>query len=346
MHLLDAGNNLLHDWLEQHGLPAYRGRQIRRWLFQSRIETFAQMTDLPGDLRSQLEADFDIWTTRSVAHSQSEDGTEKLLLELSDGQRVECVLLRDGTRHTICISSQVGCGMGCVFCASGLDGVIRNLTSGEIVEQMLRLLRLLRGDKRISHIVMMGMGEPLANLGPLLPALAAAESADGLGISARRITISTVGLPEAIGRLSRLGCKYNLAVSLHAADDPLRNELVPVNRRIGLEKIMSAADDYFEQSGRRLTFEYVLLADVNDRAQDAQRLANLLKGRPALLNVIPYNPVPGLPYRTPSPGARQRFSQILQRQGVNVKVRQRKGSTIDAACGQLRRMRAPQVVAI
>jgi 23S rRNA (adenine2503-C2)-methyltransferase len=346
MHLLDAEKNLLHDWLEQHGLPAYRGRQIRHWLFRSRIESFAQMTDLPGNVRSQLEADFDIWTTRVVAHSQSDDGTKKLLLELSDGQRVECVLLRDGIRRTICLSSQVGCGMGCVFCASGLDGVSRNLTSGEIVEQMLRLLRLLPGDQRISHIVMMGMGEPLANLDQLLPALAAAENADRLGISARRITISTVGLPAAIQRLSRLGCKYNLAVSLHAADDTLRNELVPVNRRIGMAKIMSAADDYFEQSGRRLTFEYVLLAGVNDRAEDAQRLAGWLKGRPALLNVIPYNPVAGLPYRTPSPAARQRFTEILLNRGVNVKVRQRKGSTIDAACGQLRRIRAPDVVEI
>ncbi|NIP86466.1 MAG: 23S rRNA (adenine(2503)-C(2))-methyltransferase RlmN [Planctomycetales bacterium] len=346
MHLLDAPQIPTLDWLQQHGLPAYRGRQIRRWLFQSRRETFAQMTDLPAEVRQQLEADFQIWTTRVVAHAGGEDGTEKLLLELSDGQRIECVLLRDGQRRTICVSSQVGCGMGCVFCASGLDGVVRNLTAGEMVEQMLRLMRLLPAEQRISHLVMMGMGEPLANLNQVLPALAVAESAEGLGLSARRITISTVGLPAAIRKLAAARCRYNLAVSLHAADDTLRDQLVPVNRQIGLAPIMAAADEYFARSGRRLTFEYVLLAGVNDRPEDARRLAGWLRGRPALLNLIPYNPVAGLAYRTPSSTARQRFTHILQRAGVNVKVRHRKGSRIDAACGQLRRIRGPQAVAV
>ena len=342
--LLDSDQIPPAGWLEQNDIPAYRGRQIRRWLFKSRADSFAEMTDLPVDLRARLDEDFVLWSTRVVAHSESADGTEKLLLELSDGQRVECVLLRDGARRTVCISSQVGCGMGCVFCASGLDGVVRNLTSGEIVEQMLRLLRLLPGDERISHVVLMGMGEPLANVEQLLTALSEIGRSDSLGIGARRITISTVGLPQAIRRLSAHGCQYNLAVSLHAADDELRNRLVPANRRIGLDEIFAAADDYFEQSGRRLTYEYVLLADVNDGPEDAARLAARLKGRPALLNVIPYNPVPGLPYRTPSTAARLQFTRILLRQGVNVKVRQRRGSAIDAACGQLRRFRTPGLV--
>ena len=346
MHLLDSEQLALTLWLEGKSLPAYRGAQVRRWLFQSRAESFAEMTDLPGELRQQLQEDFTIWTTRIVAHSQSDDGTEKLLLELVDHHRIECVLLRDGTRRSICVSSQVGCGMGCVFCASGLDGVVRNLTSGEILEQMLRLQRLLPVDERISHLVLMGMGEPLANLDQLLPALAHAEDPDGLGISARRITISTVGLPAAIDRLGEIGCRYNLAVSLHAADDVVRDQLVPVNAKIGLAEILAAADRYFERSGRRLTFEYVLLSEINDRPQDADRLASLLKGRTALVNLIPYNPVAGLPYRTPSLAARRRFTQILERQGINIKVRQRKGSTIDAACGQLRRLRSSPLVEI
>jgi 23S rRNA (adenine2503-C2)-methyltransferase len=183
----------------------------------------------------------------------------------------------------------------------------------------------------------MGMGEPLANLDRLLPALNEAVSPTGLGISPRRITISTVGLPPAIHRLAEQGCQFNLAVSLHAPDDELRNRLVPVNKNIGLSEILSAADAYFEASGRRLTFEYVLLAGINDAPQHAQRLAQRLRGRTALVNIIPYNPVSGLPYETPSARATQRFVQILTDAGLNVKVRERKGDRIDAACGQLRR---------
>jgi 23S rRNA (adenine2503-C2)-methyltransferase len=272
-----------------------------------------------------------------VAHRRAADGTEKLLLELSDGQRIECVLIRDGPRRTICISTQVGCGMGCVFCASGLEGVVRNLTRGEIVEQMLRLTLLLTRKERLTHVVVMGMGEPLANLKALLPALADAASPTGLGISTRRITISTVGLPAGIRRLARSQAAYRLAISLHAPNDALRNELVPVNRRVGIGEILEAADDYFRATGRRLTFEYVLLADVNDQPEHAQQLVALLRDRTALLNVIPYNPVAGLPYRTPSPAAVKRFRSILLGGGIAVKFRQKKGSRIDAACGQLRR---------
>ncbi len=220
---------------------------------------------------------------------------------------------------------------------SGLSGVERNLTTGEIVEQMLRLQRLLPSTERLSHIVVMGMGEPLANLERLLPALKLATSKDGLGVGARRITISTVGIPAAIDQLTATGPKYHLAVSLHAANDRLRNQLVPVNEKIGLASILQAADRYFTASGRRLTFEYVLLADVNDRPADARQLARLLRDRAALLNIIPYNPVSGLPYRTPSRGALHRFLEVLEHNGINVKVRQRKGDKIDAACGQLRR---------
>jgi len=230
--------------------------------------------------------------------------------------------------------------MGCVFCASGLDGVIRNLTAGEIVEQMLLLDRLLPEGDRLSHVVVMGMGEPLANVDRLLPALNEATAADGLGISARRVTISTVGIPKAIRRLAADGCRYHLAVSLHAPDDALRNRLVPVNENIGLAEILAAADDYFAASGRRLTFEYVLLAGLNDEPRHARSLATLLAGRTALLNVIPYNPVAGLPYRTPSAAAVERFVAVLRGARLNVQVRERKGDKINAACGQLRRSEA------
>jgi 23S rRNA (adenine2503-C2)-methyltransferase len=333
------------DWLSQRGVPVYRAGQVRQWLFATRAESFDDMTNLPKELRGQLAADFQLWTTTVDRHHRAADGTEKLLLRLADGHHIECVLLRDGSRRTICISSQVGCAMGCVFCASGLDGVIRNLTSGEIVEQMLRLSRLLPADERLSHIVVMGMGEPLANLDRLLPALSEATNPTGLGISHRRITISTVGLPPAVHRLAELDARFQLAVSLHAPNDELRNQLVPVNKNIGLDAILEAADRYFDVSGRRLTFEYVLLGELNDSAEHANKLAKLLRGRLALINVIPYNPVAGLPYHTPTKNAQQRFVQILEEAGLNVHIRERKGDEINAACGQLRRS-VPQVVAL
>ncbi len=336
-HMLEPDEPLA-DWLGKQGQPAWRARAIRRWLFERRAASFADMTDLSKDLRCRLEAAFRIWTTTIARHSQAEDGTEKLLLSLHDGQRIECVLLRDGDRRTVCISSQVGCAMGCVFCASGLDGVIRNLTTGEILEQLLRLQQLLPAAERLSHIVVMGMGEPLANLDRLLPALAVAQDPEGLGISQRRITVSTVGLPAAIDRLTAENPGYHLAVSLHAAEDQLRTRLVPVNKSIGLADVMAAADRYWEASGRRLTFEYVLLGGVNDSPEDAARLARLLGRRAALVNVIPYNAVSGLEWREPSKGSQERFLDVLRNAGVNVQVRRRKGARIDAACGQLRRL--------
>ncbi len=342
-HLLNQSIDDFTRWLAEHGQPAFRANQVRRWLFATRATGFAEMTDLPQPLRESLTADFQIWSASVVRHSNADDGTEKLLLQLADGGRIECVLLRDGPRRTICISTQVGCAMGCVFCASGLDGVDRNLTMGEIVEQMLLLARLLPLDERLSHIVVMGMGEPLANLDRLLPALAQASSQNGMGISPRRITISTVGLPPAIDRLCELKCQYNLAVSIHAPNDALRDQLVPVNKNIHLKPIIAAADRYFDVSGRRLTFEYVLLSELNDRVEHAEELVKLLRGRLALLNVIPYNPVAGLPYRTPTATAQRRFREILEAGGINVQFRERKGDAINAACGQLRRS-SPQPV--
>ncbi|MDA7978725.1 MAG: 23S rRNA (adenine(2503)-C(2))-methyltransferase RlmN [Pirellulales bacterium] len=336
--LLNLDEVQLTAWLSERGQLAYRAAQIREWIFSRRASSFAEMTNLPKPLREDLAAEFCVLSGTITSHQQADDGTEKLLLRLTDGQTVECVLLRQTKlRRTICISTQVGCGMGCVFCASGLDGVVRNLTAAEIVEQMLQLQRLLPAEERLSHIVVMGMGEPLANVDQLLIALRTAGDEKGLGISARRITISTVGLPQALHRLARENAPYHLAVSLHAPDDELRTQLVPVNKNTGLSAILESADAYFAATGRRLTFEYVLLGGINDAPQQARALANLLRGREALINLIPYNPVAGLPYKTPSRRAVDEFTDILERAEIRVKVRRRKGDRIDAACGQLRR---------
>ncbi len=338
--ILEQSPAELRDWFQRRELPAYRAGQVQKWLFPRRAADFDEMTDLPAALRVQLAAEFQIWTTRVARCQKAADGSEKLLLELHDAQRIECVLLRDDKQHcTVCISTQVGCAMGCAFCATGIDGLARNLTAGEIVEQMLQLQRRLEPAERLSHVVVMGMGEPLLNLDALLPALARAADRDGLGIGARRITISTVGLPEGIRRLARENCQYHLAVSLHAADDSLRNEIVPANRGFGIAAILAAADEYFEQTGRRVTYEYVLLSGVNDQLDHARRLADLLRSRPALVNLIPYNPVAGLPYRAPRSAATARFVELLECGGLTVVVRHRKGERIDAACGQLRRSR-------
>lgn len=335
-HLLDNIAEL-ESWLQSQGQPKFRAAQIHRWVALGRANQFDEMSNLPKALREKLSESFQIWTSTVVKHQTSPDGTEKLLLQLADGGRIECVLLRDGDRRTICVSSQVGCAMGCVFCASGLDGVDRNLTGGEIIEQMLLLQRLLPEDERLSHIVMMGMGEPLANLNNVLQALGEATSPDSLGISPRRVTISTVGIPEAIAKLAKLDSRFHLAISLHAPNDPLRTQLVPVNDKIGIQRLLAAADDYFETSGRKLTFEYVMLAGINDQPEHAKQLARLLTNKTAILNVIPYNPVEGLPYKTPSPESIARFRKILEQSGIVIMFRQKKGDKINAACGQLRR---------
>ena len=338
-HFRDQSDADLRRWLAERNAPGFRLEQLLRWAYTRAVDDFDSMTDLPNDLRVELAKSFRLWASKLAAHHRADDGSEKLLLELHDGATIECALLRDDRGHcTACISSQVGCGMGCAFCASGLDGVARNLTAGEIVEQLLHLNRAAGAafpPQRLTHIVVMGMGEPLANLEAVWNALDRGRVA--LGISARRITISTVGLPKGIRELARRGSQYHLAVSLHAADDELRSQIVPANRRIGLAEVVAAADEYFEITGRRVMYEYVLLAGVNDQPVHARQLAALLKGRPALVNLIPLNPVPELPYETPEPSAVERFAAILRRAGLNIEVRRRKGDQIEAACGQLRR---------
>ncbi len=334
--LMDLSRDELIAWCEAQGAGAYRADQVRKWIFGKRILSFDEMHDVPAALRAKLAADFDLFASEIVRHQKSKDGTEKLLLRMRDGEDVECVMMREEKRQTVCISTQVGCAMGCVFCASGLLGLKRNLSTGEIVDQILRLDRLLDVEERITNVVIMGMGEPLANLPQLTPALLTLNEKGGMGIGARRITVSTVGLPEKIDQLAELNLQFNLAVSLHAPNNLLRNEIVPVNNKIGIEKILAAADRYFEKTGRRISYEYVLLAGVNDQDAHAHELAQLLRGRNAHINLIPMNAVAPLSLAAPDAPRTREFIQILESRGINATVRKRKGADIDAACGQLR----------
>src|SRR5262245_1295752 len=336
--LLDQSPDVLRAWFGDRGQPALRVKQVRRWVLAGRVESFEQMSDLPRKLRAELSQNFAVLGTRVERHLVASDDTHKLLLRLQDGRLVECVLIQEPPRRTACISTQVGCGMGCVFCASGLNGLGRNLTTGEILEQLVRLRNLTPApDGRLSNVVVMGMGEPLANLDNLLEALEAAGHKDGLGIGARHITISTVGLPAKMRKLADTGKQYHLAVSLHAPNDLLRTRIVPTNDKTGIAEILAAADYFFETTGRQVTYEYVLLGGLNDGAREARELATLLQGRKAHVNLIPFNDVEGLPYTRPTAEAQTTFIDTLKRAGLSVKVRKRKGSEIDAACGQLRR---------
>jgi 23S rRNA (adenine2503-C2)-methyltransferase len=315
--LLDVPSQELLAWLHAHGQTPLRARQMHRWLLLGRATAFEQMSDLPKRLRDELAADFRPLGSDIARHLVSCDGTNKLLLRLRDRQVIECVLLQEANRRTVCISTQVGCGMGCVFCASGLGGVVRNLTAGEILEQLIHARNLLPAEERLTHIVVMGMGEPLANLDALLEALAVATSPQGLGIGARHITISTVGLPAKMRHLADLGKQYHLAVSLHAPNDELRTRIVPTNDKTGLSAILEAADYFQATTGRQVTYEYVLLGDINDQPAHAAELAKLLRGRQEHVNLIPFNDEVGLPYHRLRQQALTDFLAILRGGGIS-----------------------------
>ena len=334
--IFELGPDELTEWCEQHGEKPFRAKQIRRWLFPNRATSFEDMLELPKGLRAKLSSEFSIFAGEVQQHQVATDRTEKLLIQLPDGNTVECVLMRETDRRTVCISTQVGCAMGCVFCASGMLGLKRNLTRGEILEQILRVDRLLDEDERLTNIVVMGIGEPLQNLAQLLPVLDEVTAESGLGMSPRRVTVSTVGLPAKIKELAMLNRPFNLEVSLHAATHQLRDELVPVNDNIGVDAILAAADEYFDVTGRRITYEYVLLGGVNDQPQHAHQLADLLADRNAHVNLIPMNDVETLPFHEPAEPETENFVAILESRGTAATVRKRKGADIDAACGQLR----------
>ncbi len=340
--LLSLSEPELLDWLTAAGEKKFRLKQIRKWMIERRITSFDQMTDLPASLRQKLASEFRFSSFEQVGHQIASDRTEKLLLKLNDSELVECVVMREPGRHTVCISTQVGCAMGCVFCASGLLGVKRDLTASEIFEQVLVMHRLLADDELVTNVVVMGIGEPLANYSNLMIALEFLTSEDSFGLGARRITVSTVGLPKKIREFARSGKQFNLAVSLHAPNDELRTKIVPVNRNIGLQEILDAADDYFDVTGRRISYEYVLLSGVNDQPQHAEELATLLRGRNAHVNLIPMNGVSELVMTAPGEPMTRRFCEILEHRGIPATVRKRKGADIDAACGQLRLNREQQ----
>jgi len=326
----------LQQWCLDRDIRKFRAEQIFRWIYQRRASSWVAMTDLPVALREQLAQELVFNQSEVESHQIASDRTEKLLLKLRDNEFVECVLMREPSRNTICISTQVGCAMGCVFCASGLAGLTRNLTTAEIVEQIARLVQLLDDEEQLTNVVVMGIGEPLANLKNLLPALDRMQESIGWNFGTRRVTISTVGLPEKIRQLADLGKRYTLAISLHAPNDELRNQIVPTNQKIGIKAILDAADYFLETTGRRVTFEYILLKGVNDSREHAHELADLLRGRSTLVNLIPMNDVSLLSLKGSTQQAAREFVDILQRAGLTATVRKRKGADIDAACGQLR----------
>jgi 23S rRNA (adenine2503-C2)-methyltransferase len=326
----------LSDWLAERGQPAYRARQLRRRL--SAGTPIEAMHDLPGDLRRELSEGFRSSSLEVVRSWEADRGlTTKLLYRLEGGHTVEAVTMRYPRRSTLCISSQVGCPIGCPFCATGQGPFGRNLGAHEIVDQAVDARRLLAGEgRRLSHVVFMGMGEPMANYAAVVEAVRRMADPEWLGISPRRITVSTSGLVPRIDRLAGEGLPVTLAISLHAARDELRDELVPVNRRHPLGELIPAARSFAVATGRRVSYEWVLLAGVNDTERDARELAALLDRRLSHVNLIPFNPVDATPYREPDRQSIERFAARLSERGLNVTVRDTRGRESEAACGQLR----------
>jgi len=325
----------LSAFVESLGQPPYRSRQIWGWLYERGATSFEGMTDLPKALRSALEAQAALGSLDLVAEQRSRDGTRKRLYRLASGGHIEAVLMPyDDGRRTACISTQVGCAMGCTFCATGQMGFARNLSASEIVEQAIRFARELAAEsRRLSNVVLMGMGEPFHNYDASLAAIR--RLMGDLGIGARHITVSTVGLVPQIRRFAQEGLQVRLAISLHAATDEGRSALLPVNRRYPLAELMEACADYAAVSGRRITFEWALIAGVNDDEATADRLGRLIRGLPAHVNLIPLNPTQGFEGApTQAPDA-ERFVEVLARHGAPATVRVRRGIDIDAGCGQL-----------
>ena len=321
------------------GEPDYRARQVWEWVYQHKVTEFAAMANLPKPLRERLDAEFLIGTLEQVTEVQSSDGyTVKRLLRLPDGQLIESVLMEyDGSRRTACISTQAGCAMGCVFCATGQMGFARHLTTGEIVEQALFFARQLEAEgERLSNVVLMGMGEPLHNYDATLEAIARLNDEHGLNIGQRHITLSTVGLAPDIRRFADEGLQVGLAISLHAATDEERSRLLPVNKKWPLAELMAAVRYYIEQTGRRVTFEWALIAGENDTVEQATRLGRLLHGLICHVNLIPLNPTPGYAGRPSDPARVEAFQAALQSYGVSSTVRVRRGIDIQAGCGQLK----------
>lgn len=308
------------------------------WAWKHLVWDFSAMTNLPASLRERLSREFTIGAaTPGAALMDAEEGTEKVLLSFRDGEAIETVLMREGNRRTVCVSTQVGCPIGCAFCATGRMGFHRDLSPGEIALQVLFYARKLKAEgERVTHVVFMGMGEPLLNYDATLKAIRNLNHPWGLNLGARRFTVSTVGIVPEILRLAGEGLQVNLAISLHAPWDDLRERLVPAARKYPIAEILEAAEEYVRATKRRITYEYVLIAGVNDSPEAARALARLLRGRLAHVNLIPFNPAPGLPFRRPSLRRVEGFKRELLSRGIDVTVRYSRGVRIQAGCGQLR----------
>ena len=337
----------LRDLLVEAGHPGYRGAQVLEWVYEKRVDGFESMTNLPAGLRSWLSERFAFHALDPVRVQGSSDTTRKYLFRLGDGALIESVLIpaspalygEDSDRRTLCVSTQVGCAYGCKFCASGLDGWSRNLSAGEIVGQILRVEKL--SGERVSNLVFMGMGEPLANFKNLSRALEILNAPWGVGIGARRITISTSGLAPQIRELAEQSMQVRLAVSLHGARDEVRQKIMPVNRKYPLSELLAACEYYAGIKKQRITFEYILIREVNDTLEDAAALVEVAQRVDAKVNCIPYNAVEGLEWVRPEERRQDAFMAVLKRAKVSATIRREKGHDIEAACGQLRRQTLP-----
>jgi len=347
--ILSLSATELEQWLVDHGAPTYRRKQIWDWLARG-ATTFEAMVDVPKALRGALDTAFRATSLRPIAVSEADRGlTTKTLFELDGGHSVEAVVMRYADRSTLCISSQAGCPIGCPFCATGKFPFGRNLKAHEIVEQAVDAARVLAEEgRRLSHVVFMGMGEPMANYHAVVDSVRRLADPDLLGISPRRIVVSTSGLIPRITQLGEEKIPVTLAISLHAARDELRDLLVPINRKYPVRDLVDTAQAYADRTGRRVSYEWVMLAGVNESERDARELGALLKGKLAHVNLIPFNPVEDTPYRAPDRASIRAFKDMIEAQGLNVTVRDTRGREADAACGQLheRVMRSRQTAGV
>lgn len=332
----------LTDWLVEHGEKRFRVDQVWNWLYKQRVSEFSEMNNVNKGTIELLEENFVLHTLDEEIRQESKDGTIKFLFKLADGNLIETVLMRFSYGLSVCVTTQVGCNIGCTFCASGLLRKSRDLTSGEIVEQIMNVQKHLdskgEGD-RVSHIVVMGIGEPLDNFNNLMDFLYVVNDNAGLNIGARHITVSTSGLAHKIYEFADQDIQVNLAISLHAPNNELRTKIMKINKAFPIEKLMKAVDYYLEKKNRRITYEYIMLRDVNDHKEEAIQLANLIKDHRhlAYVNLIPYNTVDEhIDYQRSESTSIQQFFETLKARGINCGVRWENGADIDAACGQLR----------
>lgn len=333
--LKDLSPSEIERFISAFGKERYRTIQTLRWLYQKGVRSTDEMTNLSKKFREELSRVSFISSLRLLKSEKARDGTKKFLFELADRNRIESVLIPDKRRLTLCISTQVGCALGCRFCLTGKSGLKRNLTPSEIVNQILAVRETLTDGESITNVVLMGMGEPLANYENVLRAIELMLHADAFKFSSRRVTLSTSGLIPEMERLAGERIRFRLALSLNATDEESRSQLMPINRRYPLRKVLESCRRFPLPPRARITFEYVLVEAVNDSPQDARRLLRILKGIPSKVNLIPLNEAPGIPFKKPSDDKIIQFQEILMRGGLTVIVRKSKGTEISAACGQL-----------